>query len=91
MKEGSVSRLDPRKFSAIMADAPAPGVQFPQPLVNPPQVPQVPEVPQASQVAQVPQAPQAPQVPQAPKRRVGWRQLNNPFRLLSPTHKMNTR
>ena len=26
-------------------DAPAPGVQFPQPLVNSPQVPQVPQVP----------------------------------------------
>ena len=36
--------------SAVMAEVPAPGVQFPQPLVNPPQV---------AQVAQVAQAPQA--------------------------------
>ena len=35
--------------SAVMAEVPAPGVQFPQPLVNPPQVAQV------AQVAQVPQ------------------------------------
>ena len=32
---------------SIMADAPAPGAQFPQPLVNPPQVPQAPQAPQA--------------------------------------------
>ena len=30
-----------------MAEAPAPGVQFPQPFVNPPQVPQALQAPQA--------------------------------------------
>ena len=53
--EGRISLFgfDPREFSAIMAEALAPGVQFPQPLVSPPQAPQVPKAPQ------VPQAPQA--------------------------------
>ena len=32
---------------AVMAEAPAPGVQVPQSLVNPPQVPQLPQAPQA--------------------------------------------
>ena len=53
MKEGSVSGFDPHKFSAIRVDPLATGVQFPQLLVNPPQVPQAPQLPQA------PQAPQA--------------------------------
>ncbi|KAJ7318923.1 Spindle and kinetochore-associated protein 1 [Desmophyllum pertusum] len=49
-----------------MAEAPAPGVQFPQPLVNPPaQGPQVPQVAQAAQVPQAAQVAQAAQVPQA--------------------------
>ena len=49
-----------------MAEAPAPGVQFPQSLVNPPaQGPQVPQVTQAAQVPQVVQVAQAAQVPQA--------------------------
>ena len=46
--------FDPREFSAIMAEAPAPGVQFPQPLVNPPQAPQAPQVPQAPQAVNPP-------------------------------------
>ena len=37
-----------------MAEAPAPGVQFPQPLVNPPQVPQVLQAPQAPQAMNPP-------------------------------------
>ena len=49
-----------------MAEAPAPGVQFPQPLVHPPaRGPQVPQVAQAAQVPQATQVPQAAQVPQA--------------------------
>ena len=49
-----------------MAEAPAPGVQFPQPLVNPPaRGPQVPQVAQAGQVPQAAQVPHAAQVPQA--------------------------
>ena len=49
-----------------MAEAPAPGVQFPQPLVNPPaRGPQVPQVAQAAQVPQPAQVSQAAQVPQA--------------------------
>ena len=37
-----------------MAEAPAPGVQFPQPLVIPPQVPQVLQAPQAPQAMNPP-------------------------------------
>ena len=50
-----------------MAEAPAPGVQFPQPLVNPqlPQVAQAAQVPQPVQVAQAAQVAQAVQVAQA--------------------------
>lgn len=49
-----------------MAEAPAPGVQFPQPLVNPPaRGPQLPQVAQAAQVPQPTQVPQAAQVAQA--------------------------
>ena len=49
-----------------MAEAPAPGVQFPQPLVNPPaRGPQLPQVAQAAQVPQPVQVPQAAQVAQA--------------------------
>ena len=60
------SVFDPREFSRIMAEAQAPGVQFPQPLVNPPaQGPQVPQVAQAAQVPQAAQVAQAAQVPQA--------------------------
>ena len=66
------SVFDPREFSRIMAEAPAPGVQFSQPLVNPPaQGPQVPQVapaaqaPQAAHVAQAASVPQAVQVAQA--------------------------
>ena len=57
------SVFDPREFSRIMAEAPAPGVQFPQPLVNPPaQGPQVPQIAQAAQVPQAVQVAQAAQV-----------------------------
>ena len=49
-----------------MAEAPAPGVQFPQRLVHPPaRGPQVPQVAQAAQVPQPAQVSQAAQVPQA--------------------------
>ena len=65
MKEESVSGFDPREFSAIMADAPAPGVQFPQPLINPPQVQQAPQAPNAPHVPEAPQVPQVPEAPQA--------------------------
>ena len=46
-----------------MAEAPAPGVQFPQPLVNPPA--RGPQVPQVAQAAQVLPAVQGVPVPQA--------------------------
>ena len=65
MKEGSISLVsDPSEFSAIMAEAPVPGVQFPQLLVNPPQVPQAPQAvtPPAQAAGQVAPAPQPVQV-----------------------------
>ena len=49
-----------------MAEAPAPVVQFPQPLVNPPQVPQVLQAPQAPQ-AMNPPARAAGQIAPAPQ------------------------
>ena len=49
-----------------MAEAPAPGVQFPQPSVNPPQVPQVLQAPQAPQ-AMNPPARAAGQIAPAPQ------------------------
>ena len=49
-----------------MAEAPAPGVQFPQPLVIPPQVPQVLQAPQAPQ-AMNPPARAAGQIAPAPQ------------------------
>ena len=50
-----------------MAEAPAPGVQFPQPLVNPPQVLKAPQAPQAMNpparaAGQIAPAPQLVQV-----------------------------
>ena len=54
MKEGSVSGFDPHEFSAIRVDPLATGVQFPQLLVNPPQVPQAPQLPQAPQAVNSP-------------------------------------
>ena len=39
---------------AVMAEVPAPGVQVPQPLVNPPQIPQVTQLQQAPQAMNPP-------------------------------------
>ena len=62
---------------ADMAEAPAPGVQVPQPLVNPPQIPQVPQLPQAMNP------------PETAAGQIG--QLRNPLSLMLPTHKTNSR
>ena len=66
MKEGSLSLVLTHANFAVMAEAPAQVVQFPQPLVNPPQVPQVLQAPQAPQ-AMNPPARAAGQIAPAPQ------------------------